>query len=68
LAPVIYLGESLGLIVVTDSLKVRTLAELIAMAKVAPGQYSVAVPGLGTPYRSLRARRQGSRHQSVNPE
>jgi len=51
LAPVVYLGESLGLIVVTDGLKASTLPELIAMAKVAPGKYSVAVPGLGTPYR-----------------
>jgi tripartite-type tricarboxylate transporter receptor subunit TctC len=51
LAPVIYLGESLGLIVVTDGLKAGTLPELIAMAKAAPGKYSVAVPGLGTPYR-----------------
>jgi tripartite-type tricarboxylate transporter receptor subunit TctC len=51
LAPVIYLGESLGLIVVTDGLKASTLPELIAMAKAAPGKYSVAVPGLGTPYR-----------------
>jgi tripartite-type tricarboxylate transporter receptor subunit TctC len=51
LAPIIYLGESLGLIVVTESLKTSTLPELIAMAKAAPGKYSVAVPGLGTPYR-----------------
>lgn len=51
LAPVIYLGESLGLIVVTDGLKASTLPELITMAKAAPGKYSVAVPGLGTPYR-----------------
>jgi tripartite-type tricarboxylate transporter receptor subunit TctC len=51
LAPVIYLGESLGLIVATDNLKASTLPELIAMAKAAPGKYSVAVPGLGTPYR-----------------
>jgi tripartite-type tricarboxylate transporter receptor subunit TctC len=51
LAPIIYLGESLGLIVVTESLKASTLSELIAMAKAAPGKYSVAVPGLGTPYR-----------------
>jgi tripartite-type tricarboxylate transporter receptor subunit TctC len=51
LAPVIYLGESLGLIVVSDGLKASTLPELIAMAKAAPGKYSAAVPGLGTPYR-----------------
>jgi tripartite-type tricarboxylate transporter receptor subunit TctC len=51
LAPVIYLGESLGLIVVSDGVKASTLPELIAMAKAAPGKYSVAVPGLGTPYR-----------------
>jgi tripartite-type tricarboxylate transporter receptor subunit TctC len=51
LIPVIYLGESLGLIVVTANSKANTLPELIAMAKAAPGQYSVAVPGLGTPYR-----------------
>jgi tripartite-type tricarboxylate transporter receptor subunit TctC len=51
LAPVIYLGESLGLIVVTEDLKASTLPELIALAKAAPGKYSVAVPGLGTPYR-----------------
>ena len=51
LTPIIYLGESLGLIVVTANSKANTLPELIAMAKAAPGQYSVAVPGLGTPYR-----------------
>jgi tripartite-type tricarboxylate transporter receptor subunit TctC len=51
LAPVIYLGESLGLIVMSGGVKASTLPELIAMAKAAPGKYSVAVPGLGTPYR-----------------
>jgi tripartite-type tricarboxylate transporter receptor subunit TctC len=51
LAPVIYLGESYGLIVATAGFKANTLPELIAMAKAAPGQYSVAVPGLGTQYR-----------------
>jgi tripartite-type tricarboxylate transporter receptor subunit TctC len=51
LAPVIYLGESYGLIVVTAGFKAKTLPEMIAMAKAAPGQYSVAVPGLGTNYR-----------------
>jgi tripartite-type tricarboxylate transporter receptor subunit TctC len=51
LAPVIYLGESYGLIVVTADFKAKTLPEMIEMAKAAPGQYSVAVPGLGTNYR-----------------
>jgi tripartite-type tricarboxylate transporter receptor subunit TctC len=51
LAPVIYLGESYGLVVVTASFKAQTLPEMIEMAKIAPGQYSVAVPGLGTNYR-----------------
>jgi tripartite-type tricarboxylate transporter receptor subunit TctC len=51
LAPVIYLGESLGLIVMSGGVKASTLPELIAMAKAAPGKYSVVVPGLGTPYR-----------------
>ena len=51
LAPVIYLGESYGLIVVTAGFKAQTLPEMIEMAKIAPGQYSVAVPGLGTNYR-----------------
>jgi tripartite-type tricarboxylate transporter receptor subunit TctC len=51
LAPVIYLGESFGLIVVNAGFKANTLPELIAMAKASPGQYSVAVPGLGTQYR-----------------
>jgi tripartite-type tricarboxylate transporter receptor subunit TctC len=51
LAPVVYLGESYGLIVVTADFKAKTLPEMIAMAKAAPGQYSVAVPGLGTNYR-----------------
>jgi len=51
LAPVIYLGESYGLIVVTAGFKANTLPEMIALAKAAPGQYSVAVPGLGTNYR-----------------
>jgi tripartite-type tricarboxylate transporter receptor subunit TctC len=51
LAPVVYLGESYGLIVVTAGFKANTLPEMIALAKAAPGQYSVAVPGLGTQYR-----------------
>jgi tripartite-type tricarboxylate transporter receptor subunit TctC len=51
LAPVIWLGESYGLIVVNDKVPAKTLPELITLAKEKPGQLSVAVPGLGTNYR-----------------
>jgi tripartite-type tricarboxylate transporter receptor subunit TctC len=51
LAPVIWLGESYGLIVVTASLPAKTFPELIRLARAKPGQLAVAVPGLGTNYR-----------------
>ena len=51
LAPVIWLGESYGLIVVNDKVPAKTLPELITLAKEKPGQLTVAVPGLGTNYR-----------------
>src|SRR5262245_3384411 len=51
LAPVIWLGESYGIIVVNDKVPARTLPELIRLAKDQPGKLSVGVPGLGTNYR-----------------
>ena len=51
LAPVIWLGESYGLIVVNDKVPARTFLELIKLAKAQPGKIAVAVPGLGTNYR-----------------
>jgi len=51
LAPVVWLGESYGLIVVNDKVPARTLPELIKLAKAQPGKIAVAVPGLGTNYR-----------------
>ncbi len=51
LAPVIWLGESYGLIVVNDKVPAKTFPEFIALAKSQPGKISVAVPGLGTNYR-----------------
>src|SRR5215468_1652049 len=51
LAPVIWLGESYGLVVVNDKVPVKTLPELIKLAKEKPGQLTVGVPGLGTNYR-----------------
>jgi tripartite-type tricarboxylate transporter receptor subunit TctC len=51
LAPVIWLGESYGVLVVNDKVPARTLPELIKLAKARPGQLSVGVPGAGTNYR-----------------
>jgi tripartite-type tricarboxylate transporter receptor subunit TctC len=51
LAPVAWLGESYGLIVVNDKVPARTFPELIKLAKAQPGKIAVAVPGLGTNYR-----------------
>jgi tripartite-type tricarboxylate transporter receptor subunit TctC len=51
LAPVVWLGESYGLIVVNDKVPARTFPELIALARAQPGKITVAVPGLGTNYR-----------------
>jgi len=51
LAPVIWLGESYGLIVVNDKVPAKTFPELIRLARERPGQLAVAVPGLGTNYR-----------------
>lgn len=51
LAPVIWLGESYGLIVVNDQVPAKTFPEFVALAKSQPGKISVAVPGLGTNYR-----------------
>src|SRR6266481_3929547 len=46
LAPVVWLGESYGLIVVNDKVPARTFPELIALARAQPGKITVAVPGL----------------------
>jgi tripartite-type tricarboxylate transporter receptor subunit TctC len=51
LAPVVWLGESYGLIVVNDKVPAKTFPELIKLAKAQPGKIAVAVPGLGTNYR-----------------
>jgi tripartite-type tricarboxylate transporter receptor subunit TctC len=51
LAPVVWLGESYGLIVVNDKVPAQTFPELIKLAKTQPGKIAVAVPGLGTNYR-----------------
>ncbi len=51
LAPVIWLGESYGLVVVNDKVPAKTFPDLIKLAKEKPGQLTVAVPGLGTNYR-----------------
>jgi tripartite-type tricarboxylate transporter receptor subunit TctC len=51
LAPVAWLGESYGLIVVNDKVPAQTFPELIKLAKAQPGKIAVAVPGLGTNYR-----------------
>jgi tripartite-type tricarboxylate transporter receptor subunit TctC len=51
LAPVIWLGESYGLIVVNDKVPAKTFPDLIKLAKAQPGKIAVAVPGLGTNYR-----------------
>jgi tripartite-type tricarboxylate transporter receptor subunit TctC len=51
LAPVVWLGESYGLIVVNDKVAAQTFPELIKLAKAQPGKIAVAVPGLGTNYR-----------------
>src|SRR5258707_6574222 len=51
LAPVVWLGESYGIIVVNDKVPAKTFPELIKLAKDQPGKLSVGVPGLGTNYR-----------------
>jgi len=51
LAPVVWLGESYGLIVINDKVPAQTFPELIKLAKAQPGKIAVAVPGLGTNYR-----------------
>jgi tripartite-type tricarboxylate transporter receptor subunit TctC len=51
LAPVIWLGESYGVLVVNGKLAAKTLPELVNLAKARPGKLSVGVPGAGTNYR-----------------
>ena len=46
LAPVVWLGESYGLIVINDKVPAQTFPELIKLAKAQPGKIAVAVPGL----------------------
>jgi len=48
LAPVVWLGESYGIIVVNDKVPAKTFPDLIKLAKDQPGKLSVGVPGLGT--------------------
>ncbi|HEY4140701.1 MAG TPA: tripartite tricarboxylate transporter substrate-binding protein [Pseudolabrys sp.] len=50
LIPVSHLGESYALIVVNPNFPAKTLPELIAAAKAAPGKYSTAIGGSGTNY------------------
>ncbi len=51
LAPVIWLGESYGLMVVNGDLPAKTFPDFIRLARAKPGEIAVAVPGLGTNYR-----------------
>jgi tripartite-type tricarboxylate transporter receptor subunit TctC len=51
LAPVIWLGESYGVLVVHDKVPAKTLQELVRLAKGRPGKLAVGVPGAGTNYR-----------------
>ena len=51
LAPVVWLGESYGVLVVNDKVPARTLPELVRLAKERPGKLAVGVPGAGTNYR-----------------
>jgi tripartite-type tricarboxylate transporter receptor subunit TctC len=51
LAPVIWLGESYGVLVVNGKVAAKTLPELVNLAKTRPGKLSVGVPGAGTNYR-----------------
>jgi len=51
LAPVIWLGESYGVLVANGKVPAKTLPELVALAKARPGKLSVGVPGAGTNYR-----------------
>jgi tripartite-type tricarboxylate transporter receptor subunit TctC len=51
LAPVIWLGESYGVLVVNGKVPAKTLPELVNLAKTRPGKLSVGVPGAGTNYR-----------------
>jgi tripartite-type tricarboxylate transporter receptor subunit TctC len=51
LAPVVWLGESYGVLVVNDKVPAKTLPELVKLAKDRPGKLSVGVPGAGTNYR-----------------
>jgi tripartite-type tricarboxylate transporter receptor subunit TctC len=51
LAPVVWLGESYGVLVVNDKVPAKTLPELVNLAKNQPGKLAVGVPGAGTNYR-----------------
>ncbi len=51
LAPVVWLGESYGVLVVNDRVPAKTLPYLVRLAKERPGKLSVGVPGAGTNYR-----------------
>ncbi len=51
LAPVIWLGESYGVLVVNGKVPAKTLPELVNLAKARPGKLTVGVPGAGTNYR-----------------
>jgi tripartite-type tricarboxylate transporter receptor subunit TctC len=51
LAPVIWLGESYGVLVVNGKVPAKSLPELVNLAKARPGKLSVGVPGAGTNYR-----------------
>src|SRR5579871_5701511 len=51
LAPVVWLGESYGVLVVNDRVPAKTLPDLVRLAKERPGKLSVGVPGAGTNYR-----------------
>ncbi len=50
LVPIVHLGESYAVIAVNPTVPAKTLPELIAAAKAAPGRYSVAIGGASTNY------------------
>ena len=47
-APVTLIGDGPALLVVPNGLKARTMADLVAMAKAAPGQLSYSSAGIGS--------------------
>jgi len=48
IAPIATFGRGVQVLTVTNSLPVKTVAELIAMAKAEPGKLNMATPGVGS--------------------